>query len=178
MNLSRFHLVGFSLGGRLAAEYAAANTEQISKLALIAPGGLEVESISLPDLRQVKPEEFPTYMVSDLSTLKRFLPDGFDPQFMQMREREASSTMRLLSDGFNNPLMPRLLKQLNMPSLIAWGEEDRLLPASLAVHWQKYLPNAQIQFFADAGHLVLDESAAAREAVAKFLSATPNKNKQ
>ncbi|MNG40032.1 Alpha/beta hydrolase family protein [compost metagenome] len=65
-----------------------------------------------------------------------------------------------------------------MPSLIAWGEEDRLLPASLAVHWQKYLPNAQIQFFADAGHLVLDESAAAREAVAKFLSATPNKNKQ
>ncbi|MDH4561322.1 MULTISPECIES: alpha/beta hydrolase [unclassified Pseudomonas] len=178
MNLSRFHLVGFSLGGRLAAEYAAENTEQITKLALIAPAGLEVQNISLPDLREVKPEEFPAYMVNDLSTLKRYLPDGFDPQFIKMRERETSSTMRLLSDGFNNLSMPELLQKLSMPSLIAWGQEDRLLPAPLAVHWHKHLPNAQIQFFADAGHLVLDESVVAREAVAKFLSATPNKNEQ
>jgi pimeloyl-ACP methyl ester carboxylesterase len=52
-----------------------------------------------------------------------------------------------------------------------WGDEDRLVPPTLAPAWAALLPNATVATFADAGHLVLDESLAATEAVARFCAA-------
>ena len=59
-----------------------------------------------------------------------------------------------------------------MPTLIVWGDEDRLVPPALAPGWAALLPNAQIATFPNAGHLVLDESKDAREAVARFCAAS------
>ena len=53
-----------------------------------------------------------------------------------------------------------------------WGEEDRLLPAELAPAWAALLPHVTVLTFPEAGHLVLDESADAVDAVASFCAAT------
>jgi pimeloyl-ACP methyl ester carboxylesterase len=66
--------------------------------------------------------------------------------------------------------MPRHLHRLTMPTLLLWGEEDRLVPAQQAETWRKFIPTADIQIFKGAGHLVLDEKREAVEAVERFLA--------
>ncbi len=65
-------------------------------------------------------------------------------------------------------VLPRWLGRVDIPALVVWGEEDRLLPAGLARGWGDLLPGATVATFPDAGHLVLDESPEASAAVARF----------
>jgi pimeloyl-ACP methyl ester carboxylesterase len=66
-------------------------------------------------------------------------------------------------------LLPRWLRRVDVPTLVVWGDEDRLLPIELAAPWAALLPDATVATFPDAGHLVLDESPAAVAAVSTFL---------
>jgi pimeloyl-ACP methyl ester carboxylesterase len=62
------------------------------------------------------------------------------------------------------------LGRIASPTLIAWGSEDRMIPAGNARAWQAAIAGSTLKIFERAGHLLLDESAAARAAVAQFLS--------
>jgi pimeloyl-ACP methyl ester carboxylesterase len=57
-----------------------------------------------------------------------------------------------------------------MPTLLVWGEKDRLTPAEQHRTWARLLPQADVRLFANAGHLVLDESPAAVDAIRDFLT--------
>jgi pimeloyl-ACP methyl ester carboxylesterase len=65
-------------------------------------------------------------------------------------------------------VIPRWLGRVDIPTLIVWGDDDRLLPPALAPAWAALLPDATVKTFPDAGHLVLDESSEAAAAVAQF----------
>jgi pimeloyl-ACP methyl ester carboxylesterase len=51
LGLDTFHLAGASMGGHMAARYAAANPGDIDKLVLVSAAGLKSERASLPDSR-------------------------------------------------------------------------------------------------------------------------------
>ncbi|WP_051246412.1 alpha/beta fold hydrolase [Metapseudomonas resinovorans] len=171
MGLERFHLVGFSLGGRMAAEYAIQHGHQIEKLVLIAPAGLDVKEYPQPDFMVIPPEEIPSYLVNDLATLAAFLPMAPDNEFGTMRMREGGSVARISRNGvMTNPKLPNWLHRIRMPTLLIWGENDRIVPPGQAEHWHRLLPHADVKLFPNAGHLVLDESGEARSAVSDFLA--------
>jgi pimeloyl-ACP methyl ester carboxylesterase len=81
-----------------------------------------------------------------------------------------TTVARILWERPWDPKMPRHLHRLTMPTLLLWGEEDRLVPAQQAETWRKFIPTADIQIFKGAGHLVLDEKREAVEAVERFLA--------
>jgi pimeloyl-ACP methyl ester carboxylesterase len=55
-----------------------------------------------------------------------------------------------------------------MPTLLVWGNNDKLTPTVQHKTWAKALPNAKVRLFDNAGHLVLDEAPAAVDAIAAF----------
>lgn len=170
LNLQRVHLIGCSLGGRIAAEFAARYPNRVSKLVLAAPAGLTVTDHPLPDLSAVAPQDFPSYLVNDMQVLLPFLPNGPDEEFMSMRMREGGAVMRLLGQtGLDNPKMPELLQRISAPTLILWGRLDRILPVGQAEYWKNNIAGAEVKVLEDIGHLPLDESAEARQAVLDFL---------
>ncbi|WP_193075995.1 alpha/beta fold hydrolase [Pseudomonas sp. FME51] len=170
MGLTDFNLVGFSLGGRMAAEYAIQHGGTLRKLVLIAPAGLDVKEHPQPDFLRIPPEDFPGWMVNDIATLAPFLPSGPDEGFAAMRMREGGSVARISSNGeVTNPELPDWLPRIKLPTLLAWGENDRIVPPGQAGHWHRLIPHADVRIFPSAGHLLLDESLAAREAVADFI---------
>ncbi len=57
-----------------------------------------------------------------------------------------------------------------MPTLLVWGEDDKLIPVQQAETWRRFIPKADIKTFKGAGHLVLDENRDAVDAVQRFLS--------
>jgi pimeloyl-ACP methyl ester carboxylesterase len=66
--------------------------------------------------------------------------------------------------------LPRYLHRLTMPTLLVWGEDDRLLSVQNAELWRAHIPKVEFQTFKGAGHLVLDEKREAVDAVQRFLS--------
>jgi pimeloyl-ACP methyl ester carboxylesterase len=107
-----------------------------------------------------------------METLLPHLPtDPHDVDFIVDRYRETRTTAIMMWEQPFDRVLPRWLGRVDTPALIVWGEEDRLLPVELAAAWAALLPRATTATFPDAGHLVLDESEAARQAVARFCAA-------
>ena len=89
---------------------------------------------------------------------------------MGARYREGGTLARLLWEHPYDIKLPRYLHRLTMPTLLVWGEDDKLLSVQNAELWRQYIPKAQLQTFKGAGHLVLDEKREAVDAVQRFLS--------
>ncbi len=172
--LVRFDLIGFSLGGWLAAEFAVAHGHRLRKLVLVAPAGLmDAENPGPPGLGTWSLEQMYSYLVGDLETLRPYLPKTPAEATLHAAQvsREMQSTGRLLAGrGPFNPNLERWLHRATMPTLLVWSKADRLAPAGRHARWMKQLPNAQLTLVDKGGHLVLDESDEARNAVAKFLA--------
>ena len=162
-------LVGFSLGGLLAARFAIEQKHRLRRLVLVAPGGLSVPGVEVDDLFRIPPEELMGRLAHRTETLLPHLPDDpHDVDFTVDRYREMRSTALMLWDHPFDRVIPRWLGRVDIPSLIVWGEDDRLLPVELAPAWADLLPDATVATFPEAGHLVLDESPDAVAAVARF----------
>ncbi len=56
IGLARFDLIGASMGGYLAATYAARNQAQIGKLVLVSPAGLRSDQAPFPNFAAIPPE--------------------------------------------------------------------------------------------------------------------------
>jgi pimeloyl-ACP methyl ester carboxylesterase len=87
---------------------------------------------------------------------------------MGARYRESTTLARLLWDKPWDPKFKRYLHRIKAPTLIIWGDEDRIVPLQHSELWRRVLPNAKVQIFKGAGHLVLDEKPEAVNAVAAF----------
>ena len=167
--VSDVNLVGFSLGGLVAARFAIEQKHRLRRLVLVAPAGLRVPGVAVDDLFRIPPDELVERLAHRSDTLRPHLPaDPHDVDFIVDRYRETRTTAIMLWEHPYDRVLPRWLGRVDVPTLIVWGDEDRLLPVELAPAWAALLPHATVATFADAGHLVLDESPAARDAVAEF----------
>ena len=66
-DLPRIPVIGFSLGGWLAAELAATCPERIAKLVLVDAVGLKVEGADVPDIFLLTPQELAPLVFHDLN---------------------------------------------------------------------------------------------------------------
>jgi pimeloyl-ACP methyl ester carboxylesterase len=165
------NLVGFSLGGLIAARFAIEQKHRLRRLVLVAPTGLRVPGVEVDDVFRIPPDELVGRLVHRFETLQPHLPDDpGDVDFTVDRYREMRSTALVLWDHPFDRVVPRWLGRVDVPSLVVWGEDDRLLPAALAPAWAALLPNSTVATFPAAGHLVLDESPDAVAAVTGFLA--------
>ena len=171
LNLAQFDLVGFSLGGWMAAEFAVAHCHRVRKLVLVAPAGLADPQHPGPPMGSWSLEEMYAHLASDVSILQPYLPRPEQAaRHADEVAREMQSTRRLASTGPFNPKLDRWLHRATMPTLLMWSKADRIAPVGRSAKWMELLPNAKLALFDTAGHLVLDELEEARDCVAKFLA--------
>jgi pimeloyl-ACP methyl ester carboxylesterase len=172
LELRQFRLVGQSMGGYIATKFAVEHGARIEKLVLVCPIGLPVPpGQSTVNFLEVPPEQLPALLAHNPQTVIKRLPAGAPPpEFIAERVKEAKTAGRVLDGGrrtFDDKL-PRYLHRLRMPTLLIWGNQDKLTPTAQHKTWAKALPNATVRLFDNAGHLVLDEAPSAAEAVASF----------
>ncbi|HVO16475.1 MAG TPA: alpha/beta hydrolase [Alphaproteobacteria bacterium] len=168
LKIDKVNLVGFSLGGFIAAKFAMQHGHRVKRLVLVGPAGLRDKAHPMIDVLGTPPELLPGMLVSNFEVIKKHLPAAPDLDFMAARYREATTTARLLWERPWDPKLPRYLHRVTMPTLIVWGDEDKLIPVQQAELWRKFIPSADIKVFKGAGHLVLDEKPEAAQAVARF----------
>ena len=166
LSLTSFHLVGASFGGRLAVEFAISHPDRVRRLVLVAPGGIATPAFPQPDFSKIAYHEWPAYFVHDPDVVQPFWPKEPDKEFLAARAREAQGVGRVaMSEG----LEAHRLARIRAPTLLIWGKEDRMMPAGNAQEWLARIPGSIVRIIDHAGHLLLDESPAARAAIAEFL---------
>jgi pimeloyl-ACP methyl ester carboxylesterase len=174
MKLPQFDLIGISMGGWMAAEFAVAYRERLRRLVLVAPAGLPVPEHPGPTgMRTWTLDELYSYLVEDLASVRRHLPSTPEEHAAHAASigQEMQSAARLFTPlGPANPKLERVLHRVTMPTLVVWSKADRLAPAGRAEKWMKALPHATLKLVERGGHLTLDESREAREAVLNFLT--------
>lgn len=173
MNLGQVDVVGESMGGALAAAYAAAHPESVRRLVLESPAGLMPPRIN-PFMEEVANGGNPLDLSSDAdfdrviglcfskpppvpSPFRRFLV----ARAVERREMLASlaEVMRpFLLDG-NAPR----LASIRAPTLILFGAEDRITDPSLLQPYVRGIRGAEGLILPGAGHVIFHDAPAATE---------------
>jgi pimeloyl-ACP methyl ester carboxylesterase len=170
LGLDTFNLVGHSLGGWMAATFATQHSRRLRKLVLASPVGLHVPEAPTLDIFRLEPEALLPKLVADMRFFEGKLLNPPEIEVMVNSYRELSSTARIAWERNYDPKLSRYLHRINVPTLLVWGEQDRLIPAVQAQVWASHIATAQVRIVPDVGHLVLEESPMGMQIVKEFLA--------
>ncbi len=168
LEVDELALVGESMGGCIAAWFAIEHTRRVRRLVLQSPFGLKVPDHPSTDFFSIPDEDVPSYLVADMS-LFAGAPMPPPPEFLADRYREATSFARVAWKSPYDRKLPRWLHRISAPTLLLWGEADRLHPVGQAAAWADLVPNAEVVTLPGVGHLPTLESREALDAVAGFV---------
>lgn len=166
LGLDRFHLAGNSMGGYLAAHYAARHPEQVMSLWLLAPAGVSTAEES--ELQQMLARGENPLLVESEADFRRLLSMCVaKSQYVPGAVIKALAARAISDKTFHNKLFDELfasasplegvLEGLSVPTLIQWGDEDRLLHVSGAQVLHRLLPNSQLCLMHHTGHVPMRE---------------------
>ncbi len=169
LGLARAHLLGSSMGGRIAWRFAAAEPARVAKLVLMAPDGFASPGQGygaaprVPLLMRVLP-----YTLPDRLLRASLVPAYGDPAALTQDRFERTRDM-LLAPGVRQAIVDRmaghvlpppepLLAGIRAPVLLLWGAQDAMVPASHAADYQRVLPDSRLVSLPGLGHVPMEEA--------------------
>ncbi len=190
LKVDRFHLVGNSMGGAISALYSTKYPSKVSSLTLIDAAGINGKNSS-EYFQALAAGKNPLIATDEASfdfrmdfTMSQppLLPWPLYPAFVRITLARAELNEKIFSDmvatkehleaiNFQHNIKETIAGQ-NLPTLIMWGEDDRVLDVSAAAAFKQLIPAARVHIFEGVGHLPMveipNESA---EVYQQFLSA-------
>jgi len=154
LGLTQPYVAGLSFGGWLAAELATRYAKRIRKLALINAVGLRVPGSPIAEIFATTPAETRNLVFHDPHSelAKMFVPDVPSPEVLEniLKAREATARV-----GWNpylcNPKLRDRLYRITVPTLVIWGESDRLVPLAHAKAYQAGIAGAKLVILEQCG---------------------------
>ena len=187
LGIERAHLIGNSLGGRVALEVGLRHPERVGRIALLAPSlAWRRARPWAPLIRILRPElgvvqATPRWVVEGI--VHRILPvaasnwvragvDEFLRAYLTPRGRVAfyaAARQIYLEEPHGAKGFWTRLARLQPPALFVWGIRDTLVPIGFAAHVRQTLPSAR-HLELDCGHVPqLERSDETHAAIAAFL---------
>lgn len=167
--IERAHLVGNSMGGRIAWTFAAKHPRRVGKLILISPDGFASPGFAygkapdVPMIMQAMRYVLPKWMLrsnvaiaySDPAALADAVLDRYHDLMLAPGSRDA-----LLARMEQTVLVPPkpLLRQISAPVLLLWGEKDAMIPIANAENYLGDLENARLVRLPTLGHVPHEEA--------------------
>jgi len=167
LGLDRVHLVGYSLGGWIAAEFASFFPKRLDSLTLITPAGLRILGKPIPNPVAMPPEEFFGLIYNDTTNMAQYLPDFESLDEIVHLYGEGTTLARLAWSPQYNLKLERRLERVTCPSLVVRAEHDRLIPDEMAERYAELLQNSRIETVSGTGHAIAHEQPEKTAAVIK-----------
>ena len=161
LGLEEISLVGLGLGGWAAAEMATMDQRRYRRLALVGPCGLQPEEGEILDQFIVAYDEYVRTGFKDAAAYEAAFDKEADVETLMSWDLAREMVARIAWKPYLfSQTLPYLLGELRLPTLVAWGRHDRVVPPTVAQQFAKAIPGARVELF-DAGHYVEFEQPAA-----------------
>jgi pimeloyl-ACP methyl ester carboxylesterase len=168
-------LVGHSLGAMFAAELAAVQPERFTKLVLMDAFGLWNAEYPVADFFAMMPRELAEALYHDpespTAQAASKPPEENEAfiAFMLERAKSLATAAKYLWPIPNRGLSKRL-HRIAAPTLLIWGESDKLVPPRYGKDFQAGIAGARLELIKDAGHLPqVEQPEQTAETVLSFL---------
>jgi pimeloyl-ACP methyl ester carboxylesterase len=169
LNVGHAVLIGNSMGGKLAWQFAAAYPALVDKLVLISPDGF-----ASPGFEYEKPAEVPFAMrllpyVLPKPLVRASLAPAFGDPTALSDELVTRYRDMMLAPGVRRAIVDRLgqvvvhdpeadLRRIEAPTLLLWGRRDNMIPFTNAADYLRTIPNVRLIELADLGHVPQEEA--------------------
>jgi pimeloyl-ACP methyl ester carboxylesterase len=176
-------LIGCSFGGWLAAEIAVNYSHRLSRLILVDPVGIKVgprDERDVAHLFNTHPVELERRAWHDPSKQRPgLLGLGWqqhvdtmpDAELVRMARGWDALCLYAWRPHLYNPRLKRWLHRITVPTLLLWGESDRIVAPGYPEAYASLIPGARLQRIPEAGHHPeLEQPEAVAAAIARFLT--------
>jgi pimeloyl-ACP methyl ester carboxylesterase len=171
LKLNEFDLVGTCVGGWIAAELAVRHPEKIRKLVLIGATGLFVPGAPIGDVFMMAQAEKGVsyaglrgllFSRPDHPKALEFFPDGrgeIEDELRRYQMLRFASRVGFRPPYFYHRALENRLHRVTAPTVVVWGENDRMVPLAHGEAYVRALPNGEeLKVIKQAGHSVQVEN--------------------
>ncbi len=180
VGVTRASIVGNSMGGRIAWTFAALHPERTDKLVLVSPDGFASPGLEygaapkVPLMMRALPYVLPSFMLR-ASLAPAYANSDVVTEALFKRYRDM-----MLAPGVRSAIVQRmgqqvlvdpvpLLKRIEAPTLLMWGEKDGMIPFANSVDYLRALPHGTLAALPGVGHIPQEEAPATVGILREFL---------
>ena len=172
LHVTRVIIVGNSLGGSIATQYAIYQPAKVRGLVLVDAAGLPpakkttgaigFKLAQMPVINRlltiITPRELVKKSLQDAYGDTEKVTDSLTTQYFDMLTREGNR--QALIDRMRQGWQVKdsnFLTKVEAPTLIVWGSKDRLIPVENAELFQQKIKNSQVHIWDNLGHVPMEE---------------------
>ncbi|MBV8054890.1 MAG: alpha/beta hydrolase [Deltaproteobacteria bacterium] len=157
-NLAPVDVIGFSMGGWLAAEMAAQNVHQFTRMILVGAAGLRPPSGEIMDMFTVTARAYLNSNVLDPhgnpEFNKLFGGEQTPTQYEAWEDARAEAARIAWKPYMFEQAMPhRLANVVGLPTLLIWGRQDPVVPLSAGELYHEKIAGSRLVVFDNCGHM-------------------------
>ena len=165
---SNIHVGGNSMGGAISVAYAAKYPKEVKSLWLIdsagfwsvgVPKSLESATLENNPLLVDKKEDF--YAMYDFVMSKPpYIPKSVKAVFAQERIANKALESKILAQIVEDNVEQRakVIAEYNIPTLVVWGEEDKVIKPETVTLIKEIIPQSQVITMPKIGHVPMIEA--------------------
>lgn len=174
LGIEQCYMAGNSFGGFITWHYALYRPERLHKIILLDAAGIgsnpqDIELVTFklfitPILKYFAHRFTPKFVLQqslrrvygDASKITSAVEQTYWHLLLRKGNREGFSTVlgKTILNGQDNT--PRI-KQITVPTLIMWGDQDHLIPVRDATAFQELIPNSKLIVYKGVGHIPMEE---------------------
>jgi pimeloyl-ACP methyl ester carboxylesterase len=155
LGIKQAALVGLGFGGWIAAEMASMAPNDLSRLVLVGAMGIKPPEGDILDQAVTGYIDYARAGFHDQKAFDRVY--GAEPSNQQLYDWDICREMcfRIAWKPYMySQTLPHLLGAVRAPSLVVWGDDDKVVPLSAGKAFAKALPNAKLEIVKACGHCV------------------------
>jgi pimeloyl-ACP methyl ester carboxylesterase len=149
-------LLGLGFGGFVAAEMATMHQSSFRHMVLVGATGLRPREGEVLDQMLVGFAEYGLSGFRDVRVFQQlFGGDSLPPDVYELWDFGTEMTARVCwKPWMYSDQLPHLIGEVRLPTLVVWGEDDRVVPIDVGRQYAGILPDARLHVVAEAGHVV------------------------
>jgi pimeloyl-ACP methyl ester carboxylesterase len=155
LDLNGITLVGLGFGGWVGAEMATMAQSQFTSMVLAAPFGIKPQKGEILDQMMLSQVDYIKAGFGDDDEYGHHFPAEIDPDLSLFWDLNREMTARIAWKPYMfSHQLPHLLNGVHTPTLVVWGERDRVVPMECGDLFVQALPNAELVVMPDTGHFI------------------------
>ena len=160
LGVPKLHLAGHSLGGWVAAEMAIRSCARLASLSLLAPAGVMASDAPKEDVFLLTGDEGVHAQFHDQTLAGHEIAARAGREIDITLQNRAGLARLAWTPRMASVTLAQWLHRITVPTLLAWGEDDRILPFSTHEAFVREIAGAEFLRLPACGHALTIERGA------------------